>query len=210
MRHQVDRGAQQVLDQLVAAHHALFSFSAQIKTEAITEKRRELSSATLSYQKPGKCRLQVTRPSGKSDLIICDGTTRVAVLSGARRKSKAESGEKALVETLTQASFFISPVFAYVTSRSSPVRSLLPGAPKVLGFGNPTTIDKVSVDQVIADIQTKEGLARLQFFLGKDDRLLRRLIIQTEFAQDNLTLSETYTEVKANPNLDKKAFLLGG
>lgn len=207
---QIDPGAQQVLDQLEAAHHALFSFSAQVRAEAIGEKRRETATATVAYQKPSRARVEVKRLGGGSQLSVCDGTNRLTEGSGPRKKVKAESGEKALVSTLSDAGFFIAPVFLYLTSRGAPIPRLLPGAAKVIAFGNPTTLDGVSVEVVIAEVVAKQGSVRLTFSIGKEDRLLRRLMIQTNFQADNLTLSETYTSVKANPTLDKKLFTLAG
>lgn len=207
---QIDRGAQQAIDQLVAAHQALFSYSAQVRAEAIGDSKRETATATVSYQKPNRARVEVKRVSGPSQLSVSDGTNRLVEGGGSRRKGKAEAGEKAVITTLSQANFFISPVFLYLTSRAAPIPSLLPGPPKVLGYGNPIILDGVAVEVVIADVQTKDGIVRLTFSIGKDDHLLRRLMIQTDFQSDNLTLAETYTQVKANPPLEKKRFTLPG
>lgn len=207
---QIDPGAQQVLNQLEAAHHALFSFSAQVRAEAIGEKRRETATATVLYQKPSRARIEVKRVGGGSQRCVCDGVSRLTEGSGSRKKIKAEGGEKALLSTLSDASFFIAPVFLYLISRGAPISRLLPGTAKVIAFGNPTTLDGVPVEVVIAEVQAKQGTVRLTFSIGKDDRLLRRLMIQTDFQADNLTLSETYTSVKANPTLDKKLFTFPG
>ncbi len=205
---QTDPAAQQLLDQLVAAHQALFAYSAQVKVEAVSDKRRESATASLVYQKPGKVRLELKRTGGGSSLLVCDGANRLITANVLRKKSKAEPGEKALLETLSLAELFVTPTFLFLVSRNAPVRSLLPGTIKVLGFGTPTTLNGVAVEMVAADITTKEGEARLTFSIGKEDHLLRRLLVQTSYQSENYTLAETYTDVKANPKLDKKAFAL--
>lgn len=205
---QLDKGAQQLLDRMIAAHQALFALSVQVKTEAVAERRRETATASVSYQKPGKVRVELKRGDGTSELLICDGINRQLQRPQTRRKTKAEAGEKALVATLTQANFFLAPVFLYLSSRAAPVRSLLPGVPKVLGFGNPTQVEQVPVELVIADIESEQGRARLQFYIGKEDFLLRRLVIQAEQADGGLTLTETYMALKTNPSFEKKTFQL--
>ena len=132
---QVDPAARQLLDRLVAAHQALFTYSAQVKVEAVSDKRRESATASIAYQKPGKARVDVRRGDGTSALLVCDGASRLFSANVIRKKTKAEVGEKALLETLSQAEFFVTPTFLFLVSRSAPVRSLLPGALKVLGFG---------------------------------------------------------------------------
>ena len=206
---QVDPAARQLLlDRLVAAHQALFTYSAQVKVEAVSDKRRESATASVVYQKPGKARVDVRRGDGSSALVVCDGASRLFSANVIRKKAKAEAGEKALLETLSQAELFVTPAFLFLVSRNAPVRSLLPGALKVLGFGTPTTLDGVTVEVVAADVATKDGEARLTFSIGKEDHLLRRLLVQTNYQSENYTLAETYTDVKANPKLDKKAFAL--
>ena len=208
MRQNVDPAARQFLDQMVAAHQALFSYSAQVKVEAINEKQRETATATLVYQKANKCRVEVSRSNGSKVLSVCDGTNRLFTAPGSRRKVKAEPGEKALIESLSQANLLIAPVFLYLTSRLAPVKALLPGMAKTLGFGTPTSLDGVAVEVVAVDVATKDGEARLTFTIGKDDRLLRRLLVQTSFQGDVFTLGETYTSVKGNPKVDPKSFVL--
>jgi outer membrane lipoprotein-sorting protein len=205
----ISPAAQQVLDQLTAAHQALFSYSAQVKVEAISDARNETTTAILVYMKPGKARIEARLPGGKrTTLSVCDGTARLVVAGTTRRRAKAEPGEKALIETLVQANLFIAPVFLYLTSRSAAVRTILPGAAKVLGFGPALVLDGVEVDVVVADVETAEGKARLVFSVGKEDRLLRRLEVNTTYQKQSLSLVETYTEVRANPKLDSKVFRL--
>lgn len=205
---QIDPAAQQLLDRLVATHQALFSFSAQVKVEAVSDKGREVATATILYQKPNKARVEVTRGSGDKVLSVCDGVNRLYAASATKKKQKAESGEKALVETLSQANLFIAPVFLLLCSRAAPVRSPLPGTVKTLGFGTPLIMDGVSVEVIAADVATKDGEARITLTIGKDDRLLRRLMVQTSYQKENFTLAETYTNIQANPKVDKKAFVV--
>ncbi|WP_309716105.1 DUF2092 domain-containing protein [Armatimonas sp.] len=205
---QTDPTAQQLLNQMVAAHQALFAFSAQVKVEAVSDKSREVATATILYQKPNKARVEVTRSSGDKVLSVCDGINRLYMASITKKKQKAESGEKALVETLSQANLFIAPVFLYLSSRAAPVRGLLPGTVKTMGFGTPLTMDGVAVEVVAADVATKDGEARITFTIGKDDRLLRRLMVQTSYQKENFTLAETYTNIQANPKVDKKSFVV--
>ena len=205
---QVDPSAGMLLDRLVAAHQALFSFSADVKVEAVSDARNETTQASIVYMKPNKARVELKLAQGARIVSVCDGTTRLYSDGKKHQKLKAESGEKAIIETLSQTGLLIAPVFLYLTSRSAPVRTILPGATKVLGFTTPTTLDGVLVDVVAADIETKDGKGRLVFSIGKDDRLLRRLEINTSNQRQSLSLVESYTNVKANPKLDKKAFLL--
>lgn len=201
---QTDPAAQRALDQLVAAHQALFTFSCRLKVEAIGEKRRESSTTTLAYQKPNKIRLEVAREKAPRFLCVSDGTTRrVGSL-----KRKAEAGERALVDAIGEAQVLIAPLFLFLVSRSAPTRTLLPGTVKTLGFGNPLVLDGVPTEVVLADVATNSGTARLTLAMGKDDHLLRKLSIDASYKQETLSLVEVYTEVKANPSLNASLFVL--
>ena len=204
---QLDPAARRVLEEMTTTHQALFSFSAQLKVEAISDSRHETATASLVYMKPNKARVSVRRSDGTSALSVCDGSNRFYIAAKTRKKVKTDAGEKGLLETLSEANLFIAPVFFYLTSRSAPVRTILPGTAKVLGFGTPLTLDGVAVEVIAADVETPQGRARLIFSLGKEDRLLRRLEVNTSYQKQNLSLVETYTEVKSNPKLDKRAFL---
>ena len=136
---------------LVAAHQALFSFSADVKVEAVSDARNETTLASVVYMKPNKARVELKLAQGARIVSVCDGTTRLYSDGKKHQKVKAESGEKAIIETLSQTGLLIAPVFLYLTSRASPVRTLLPGATKVLGFTTPTTLDGVLVDVVAAE-----------------------------------------------------------
>lgn len=202
---QIDPKAQRALDQMRATHQALRSFSCRVRVDAVSEKRRETTTATVAYQKPNRIRVEVQRPQKPSLLFVCDGTNRLGM--GAKR-GKAEGGEKALISTLNEASFLIAPAFLYLVSRSAPVSTLLPGTLKVLAFGTPLVLEEVPVVVVSADIATRSGDARLSFTFGRDDSLLRKLSVETTFDKENFSLMELYSEVKAAPTFEKDFFLL--
>ena len=202
---QSDPAAQRALDQMVKAHQALVTFSCRVQVDAVSEKRRETTTATLAYQKPNRIRLEVQSPGKPLVLSVCDGTTR---LSAGTRRGKAEGGEKALTSALIEANLLITPAFLYLVSRSAPVDTLLPGSVKLLALGTPLMLDDVPVIVVVADVATRAGSAHLRFAMGKEDHLLRKLSVETAFAKENLSLMELYSAVKANPSLDKTLFML--
>lgn len=202
---QTDPEARRILDRMVAAHRALVSFSCQLQVDAVSDKRRETTKATLAYQKPGRIWVEVKRTGKPPLLLVSDGTNR---LGAGRQRVKAEGGDAALLATLIEANLLIAPAFLYLLSRSAPVASLLPGAVKLVSLGTPFVLDETPVVVVAADVAARAGAARLTFTVGRDDHLLRKLSVETTFEKENLSLMELYTQVRANPPLDKSLFTL--
>ena len=201
---QVDPSAQRTLNQMVAAHQALAAFSCKVRVDAVSEKRRETTTASVAYQKPNRIRVEVQRSGKPALLYLSDGVTRLS----AGRATKLEGGEKGLISALSEASFLIAPAFLYLVSRSAPVSMLLPGSLKLLTFGTALELDEVAVVVVAAEIVTRSGSAHLTVAMGKEDHLLRKLSVETAFENENLSLMELYSSVKANPVLEKSVFVL--
>lgn len=202
---QTDPESQKLLEQMARAHLALRSFRADLTVRSTSARREEITRAEIAILRPGRARVLVG--SGASArLSVTDGERRAVRAGALLRTVKATGGDASIREALTAAEVFIAPIFAWLGTDPKATARLLPGKVLRLGRANDETLDGVVADVVVADVETPGGPARLSFAIGRDDRLLRRLSVTARRGAESFSLSEIYTDVRADPDLPASLF----
>lgn len=207
-RSPIDPKSRALLDAMATAYRGLRSLSMDIHVRATSGSREEVQDARLEWQRPDRLALSV----GSSPIprrIVANGGIRIELTGKRSRRRDGIRPDQAVAEALALSELFIAPIVPHLLTKHDAGERLLPGNIVRLGLGNDERLDQMRVAVVVADVATPGGSARIGFAIGVDDKLLRRLHIQSRRGESTLDLSEHYTNVTVNPVFSDSVFSVG-
>jgi outer membrane lipoprotein-sorting protein/peroxiredoxin len=207
--------ARALLERMIAAHKALASLSATVELVAPegpggTAAQQRTVRSQIAVVRPNKVRITSALPGGATAQVVSDGTSLFMSSSAEKtyRKMPAGSGDAAVSNAFNAARGASLGLLGVLFSPKTDLKTVLPGEPKTLSLAPDETVGGVPVDVVTAVVAGggAEQQFTLTFAAGKDDHLLRRLTLSGKQGDVPFTVTETYSDVKANPELPASTF----
>jgi len=196
---QMDPKARELMDQMVAAYKALDSYSAIVELAGMGAANLPKQRAIIAFKKPNRVNVQVTTSTGTVKLVS-NGTNLFVQVSDIKAeyvKTAAPSGEMAIAQLL-QSVRASGPGLTPLVAGASPLEGMADDL-KSVSVGPADTVDGVAVETVVGQLEAGPSKGTITFAIGRDDHLLRRVVLTSITGQRTVTLTETHTSVKANP-----------
>jgi outer membrane lipoprotein-sorting protein/peroxiredoxin len=199
---------------MLAAYKTLSTFSATIEFVVPENPGGAATVRTVRSQvavaRPNKVRITAS-PSEKATLqVVSDGVSLFVASSEEKtyRKTPATLGDGAVLSAFTAARGASLGLLGVLFSPKADLKTVIPGPVQTLSRAPDETIGGTSVDVVTA-VVAGGGAGQqvtLTFAVGKEDHLLRRLTLSGKRGDAPFTVTETYTDIKANPELPASTF----
>ncbi len=210
----IDPAARTLIDQMAKAHAAVTSFSAVVNYSVQQgEQPAQLRSAKIAYQKPNKARVTTIDPTLKATVTtVSNGTSLFQTISTDTKgyhKGAAASDAKAIAQVMGAGKAGGIGLFPLLATDPNMGKEILPPTLTSLSHGSDETVGGVLSDIVNASFgPAPDKQIGLSFAIGKTDHLLRRInFAQTLQDGQKVSVTETYTEVQANPALPASTFV---
>ncbi|HVK03664.1 MAG TPA: DUF2092 domain-containing protein [Armatimonadaceae bacterium] len=198
----------ELLGKMVAAHQGLKSYTARAEFAFAQGDTKQSQSFDIAYEKPNKVRLTVADPETKSTrTIVSDGTATYnsSTLDKAtyQKLAAAPDGKNiAGAFAVTQAGLGLLPM---IITDPSAADKVVPPTAQDIALGADSTIGEVPVKVLSFTLNVGEK-PKFTLMIGKADNLLRRVSISAKTQGSDVTLTETFNDVKADPKLDAAFF----
>jgi outer membrane lipoprotein-sorting protein/peroxiredoxin len=197
----VDPEAKKIIDQMIAAHQALKSYSAKLDFSAKQGERAQTASSTFTFARPNKVNVSTSSPAAKGTrTIISDGKQVYAMSSDdakSYQKADALPDEKNIARALNESGGSGTGLFLLLLTDPKAGDKVLGPSVQSLELLPDGQVGNVDV-KVVKAVLSGPPQPVITFSVGKEDNLLRGVTISASQGNQTLSLDEKYTDVKAN------------
>jgi outer membrane lipoprotein-sorting protein/peroxiredoxin len=203
----IDAKARQTLEQMAAAYQALSSYSGTVEVESNGLPNPLNRRSTIAFKKPNKAAVVTTKGDAVTRAVTDGAHFFVASTRDKSKYLKVPLPKEAQAISLVidqggAAGLGLVPLVLAGYNPLAPLANTL----QSLSVGQPGTLTGVPVETVVAVVNGSKGdSATITYSIGKNDHLLRRLNIKQTVEGKPVSLTETHTDVKANPDLPATA-----
>ena len=210
----IDPEASALVGRMQAAYHGLRSYRGVVEVSATEGFGLPGLRAIIAFQKPNRIAV-IAKTAAGEERTVCDGTTLRATRPDAKNRylrRPAPSTIQAVADALAEAGLGGPGLMAALTSRNLLVQfgPAVKSARILKGSGSVTTVRGVPVRNVIIELARGTGpgapAATLTLSIGTTDHLLRRSTFAQRIGNQTITVTETHSNVAANPALPRDAF----
>lgn len=198
--------AEQYLNKMIAAYKGIKSYSGSFKLsgEVLGQPKLPAPRGTVSLQMPNRAALKVTE-GAHADHAVFDGKNLLVTSSRHNNQYIKQPLSRGLgiMRVLTRGSM-TGPGLSVLFTQPDALKFSAP--PKSLSLGQPTTVAGVPVVTVISKTEQGPNTLTLTYLIGKNDSLLYQMTLVQTAGPQNITLTETHTNVKINPKLPASTF----
>ena len=200
-----DPEARQCMTKMAAVYKAMKSYSGsvvvsgQLSGQPNKPSVKSMTKAVVSLQRPHLAAMYFTHGSDRN-LAVYNGANLFATSS--RRKNQyvkqPTSQGLGIMRVLTRAGM-TGPGLGVLFNHPDMLEAF--ASPASLSLGKPTSVAGIPVVTVISKTQQGQNKMTLTYHIGKDDYLLRRMILVQTISGQMVTMTETHTNIKINPEL---------
>ncbi len=205
-----DAAVNTLLGQVAAAYRNAPAFSATYKTQTINGPHETDTTTTLVLKKPGLARAEIKTALGVSH-VLADGTT--IYTDSARDKTtyitQPGTDTGSVVSALGRAGGLGVGLLPLLLTSDAAEKQIIPASVQSVKILPDATIGNDLCDVIQAVAGTGADSERLQFWVGKQDHLLRQVMLgpnsDTPKPTDVKTI-ETYSDVTLSPVVTDDTF----
>lgn len=201
----LDPEARALLEKMATAHKALTSYSSTLDFQVVQGEQTQSLKADLAYQKPNKIKVKLTQPDGAVVDIIGDGKFVYSTFSSEKEsyiKQEAPSADILFRQVFGRIGTGLLPL---LTAHPDAMKNILPPDTLLLKKEAEGEVGGTAVNMITA-VLGKAPNPTVSFAIGKEDNLLRKVVLTIPGEGGSRTMTEQYTNVKANPELTAVAF----
>lgn len=206
-----EAAARALIEQMVQAHKSLNSYSATLELNAPANAAGTTRTvrSTVLLRRPSQARIITTDPDTKAVTTVVLNGQNLFVTSSTDPKTYQKmalpAGARALAQAFAPASGATVGLLPLLAS-GMPASQVVPAQATSLSVGPDDTVDGVPVSTVSFALSAGEAKQTMTLAVGKNDHLLRRLTILGNDNGRAVHVTETHTNVKANPQTTAAQF----
>lgn len=205
----IDPQAKATLEQMIAAYKALKSYSSAVKLNVAQGAKIRTLQGQIDFSLPNLARATTTEEAKKTTrTVVATGAARYVVSSLDTKsyiKEETPGDASSIAAVIGESGATLSGILPLMYSAPKPIDLLLRSAASLTKDAD-ATLDGTPVDMVTLKLSSPGGEAgpTVSFATGKDDHLLRQIVMNMpgEGGTVGNTLTETYTAVKPNATPD--------